>query len=213
MFRMLLSSMNLTESHPQCLFTSDGCLWSDERLRKVFSKICTRNGLSIGIQDYRQAVTAILRRDGMQKMNAVLQTFFHEQAGHAAETAELEYGTTNKDTMTIGPDTLLNFFKISQCWHSLIGLSSNERAPIESKESFSYPSSHLNRITDVVVKRLEPTFSKVELFLKNQLTISHELQALQAALTASSPGQKPLSFSYRYLNHLPTWSKQHCFLD
>lgn len=182
---MLHGSQNVTETHPQCLFSTDGHLWTDEKLRKVFFRVCTRNGLSIGIQDYRQAVTTFLRRDGVQRSSLMLQTFLHEQAGHGSETAELQYGTTNLDPMTIGPDTLVNFFRVSQCWHSLIGLDANT---IKTKSS--EPNRRSNQVEHIqsLQASLESSMSNMELLQQTQMEVVKELRVMLSNMNHSPPG-------------------------
>lgn len=115
------------------LFTSQGEIWSDDHICKVFAEVCHEHGLPMGMQDFRQAFTALFRKFGRNEPTSHLVETSHHQAGHSLETAEVAYGTTNLDPLSVGPDTLSKFFEASQCWHVLLGLSTSPQVSKQKK--------------------------------------------------------------------------------
>lgn len=159
------------------LFYSNSRRWTAEKMRNIFSKVMSEQGLNLSVSQYRHVAIAFGRRILESKHWTLMQSILDEQAAHSSETSEMNYAISNLDVSCIGPVSMNQFFEASWAWHSLLKLTDCERLSSVSSPN-NQPSTH----EAFAPRNLSSSSIDSQVFKKQVSNMHRELQDLHRTM-------------------------------
>ena len=148
-------------AHSKYLFVNHGEKMTSRDITRSFERMCQRfGGIPLSFADYRHVCIGFAKKHIVNK-ETDFSHWVHAQAGHSSKVADEHYAVSLETIANISEDSILMFYRSSQCWHRLLGFHNNLESQQQSSSSLGIVISN-NNIPIIVQEQHLPLAAPIQ---------------------------------------------------